>query len=216
MANRAFGYMLENPRIPHYQPQGGDNVMGADNQQERLKTVGWVVGFVDGEGCFSVAIQRCRVVKLGWQVFPEFVVTQGAKSLVALQSLQQFFGCGRIHVNRRHDNHKEPLYRFCVRAVRDLREKVIPFFRANPLRTAKRRDFELFAKVLKLMQQRRHLSSEGLQEIAAIVQQINRQKRPRFLESSESVRRTSATADEDTVRPARRRAEGRRNDDPAG
>ena len=55
--------------------------MSADNQQERLKTVGWIVGFVDGEGCFSVSIQRCRVVKLGWQVFPEFVVTQGAKSI---------------------------------------------------------------------------------------------------------------------------------------
>src|SRR3954453_10219353 len=104
--------MLEYPCIPHYQPKGGDNVMGADDQQERLKTVGWVVGFVDGEGCFSITIQRCRVMKLGWQVFPEFVVTQGAKSLSVLQRLQHFFECGRIHINRRHDNHKEPLYRF--------------------------------------------------------------------------------------------------------
>jgi hypothetical protein len=111
--------------------------MGADNQQERLRTVGWVVGFVDGEGCFSMAIQRCRVMKLGWQVFPEFVVTQGAKSLSALQFLMQFFCCGRIFVNRRHDNHKEPLYRFCVCAVKDLREKIVPFFSENQLRTAK-------------------------------------------------------------------------------
>ena len=48
--------------------KGSDNVVGADDQQERLKTVGWVVGFVDGEGCFSVAVQRCRVMRLGWQV----------------------------------------------------------------------------------------------------------------------------------------------------
>ncbi len=171
--------------------KGSENVMGADDQQERLKTVGWIVGFVDGEGCFSVAIQRCRVVKLGWQVFPEFVVTQGARSLAALESLQQFFRCGRIHINRRHDNHKEHLYRFCVRAVRDLREKVIPFFRENPLRTAKRRDFELFVQVLDLMKQKRHLSMEGIREIATIVKQINRQKSPRFLESSETVRQAS-------------------------
>ena len=45
--------MLENPSIPHYHPKGGDNVMGADNQQERLIQLGWVTGFVDGEGCFS-------------------------------------------------------------------------------------------------------------------------------------------------------------------
>src|SRR3989440_11292598 len=93
-----------------------ENATGADNQQERLKTVGWVVGFVDGEGCFSVTIQRCRVVKLGWQVFPEFVVTQGAKSLSALQALQRFFGCGRIYINNRTDNHNEAIYRFCVRS----------------------------------------------------------------------------------------------------
>src|SRR5947209_13665417 len=169
-----LGYMLEslgNPTLLVW--KGSNNVLGADNQQERLKTVGWVVGFVDGEGCFSVAIQRCRVMKLGWQVFPEFVVTQGARSLPALQAVQQFFRCGTIHINRRHDNHKEPLYRFCVRAARDLREKVIPFFRENPLRTAKQRDFELFARVLGMMQQGRHLEWDGLHEIAGIVTQIN-------------------------------------------
>jgi hypothetical protein len=36
MVDVAFGHMLENPSIPHYRPQGGDNVLGADNQQERL------------------------------------------------------------------------------------------------------------------------------------------------------------------------------------
>ena len=168
-----------------------DNPSSADNQQERLFTTGWLVGFVDGEGCFSVAIQRCRVMRLGWQVFPEFVVTQGAKSLSTLEALQQFFRCGRIHINRRHDNHKEPLYRFCVRAVGELRKKVIPFFRENPLRTAKRRDFELFASVLDLMRVRKHLSIEGLKEIAAITVQINRQKHPLFLESSETIRQAS-------------------------
>jgi hypothetical protein len=186
--------------------------MGADDQQERLKTVGWIVGFVDGEGCFSVAIQRCRAVKLGWQVFPEFVVTQGAKSLSALQAIQQFFRCGTIHINRRHDNHREPLYRFCVRAVKDLREKIVPFFQDNPLRTAKQRDFELFVQVLELMGQRRHLARDGLEEIAQLASQINRQKKPRFLESSETVRQASTPVGEDTVRAAWRHAEAGRND----
>lgn len=162
--------------------------MGADNQQERLKTVGWIVGFVDGEGCFSVSVQRCRVVKLGWQVFPEFVVTQGAKSISALHELQQFFGCGRIFINRRSDNHKENLYRFCVRSIGDLERRIIPFFRENPLRTAKKRSFEVFAQVLELMKQRRHLTIEGLREIADLTKQINRQKTPKFLESSETIR----------------------------
>ncbi len=65
--------------------------MSADNQQERLEIEWWIVGFVDGEGCFSVTIQRTPSMKHGWQVFPEFVVTQGAKSLEALQTLQEYF-----------------------------------------------------------------------------------------------------------------------------
>ena len=172
--------------------KGSDNMSGADNQQERLKTVGWIVGFVDGEGCFSVTIQRATTAT-GWQVFPEFVVTQGEKSLSALHDLQEFFGCGKIFVNRRHDNHREHLYRFCVRSVADLKDKVVPFFRENQLRTAKRTDFEKFARILELMDERKHLNSEGLVEIASIAQTMNRRKPSRFLESSETTRQAPAT-----------------------
>jgi hypothetical protein len=163
-------------------------VLSADNQQERLKTIGWIVGFVDGEGCFSVTIQRCRVVKLGWQVFPEFVVTQGAKSLSVLHSLREFFDCGRVFINNRTDNHKEPIYRYCVRAVRDLRRKIIPFFAENTLKTIKREAFETFAEVVRRMETGVHLTESGLREIAILAGQINKQKIPRFLESSETVR----------------------------
>jgi hypothetical protein len=163
-------------------------VLSADNQQERLITVGWIVGFVDGEGCFSISIQRCSVVKLGWQVFPEFVVTQGAKSVEVLHFLRDYFDCGRVFINNRNDNHKEPIYRYCVRAVRDLREKVIPFFEENQLKTSKRRAFEVFADVLRRMERSEHLTEQGLREIATLAGRINKQKKPKFLESSETVR----------------------------
>ena len=36
-----------------------DKVTGAENQQERLiEFRGWVIGFVDGEGCFSIGFVR--------------------------------------------------------------------------------------------------------------------------------------------------------------
>ena len=83
------------------------NASSADNQQERLRLSGWIVGFVDGEGCFSVSIFKNRTSKSGYQVMPEFVVTQGQKSLKSLETVKNFFGCGAIYVNRRYDNHKE-------------------------------------------------------------------------------------------------------------
>jgi len=154
-----------------------ENVFGADNQQERLKTEGWVVGFIDGEGCFSVSLHKNSTTTLGWQIMPEFVATQGEKSLHSLQKLQEFFECGRIFVNHRYDNHKENLYRFCVRSFSDLEVKIVPFFQRNKLQTAKANDFKIFAKVLQLMKEKKHLSKNGIQEIISLAMQMNTKKR---------------------------------------
>lgn len=55
---------------------GSDNPFGADNQQERPGIEQWIVGFVDGEGCFSCPINRNPVMKIGWQCQPRFAVVQ--------------------------------------------------------------------------------------------------------------------------------------------
>ena len=169
----------------------GDNASGADNQQERPLAAQWVVGFVDGEGCFSVPIFRNRTCRLGWQVQPEFTVVQGARSVQVLHKLERFFGCGLVDVNRRHDNHLEDVWRFHVRRLVDLSEHIIPFFEANPLRTAKAGDFAGFATVVRLMEQRTHLTVEGLRQLAAVAAGINRRKRSQLMESSEAIRQPS-------------------------
>ena len=165
-----------------------DKASSAVNQQERLKIIGWIVGFVDGEGGFCVSINRNPTSKTGWQVVPEFVVTQGAKSYSSLVELRNFFGCGNIFVNRRYDNHKEHLFRFCIRSLKDIREKVIPFFEKNQLRTAKKADFVNFCNAMKLIDQRNHLTLEGIAKIANIASSMNRKRQSRFLESSLTIR----------------------------
>lgn len=142
-----------------------DNASSAENQQERLKMSSWIVGFVDGEGCFSVSIFKNRTSKSGFQVMPEFVVTQGQKSLNVLEDIKSFFGCGSICVNRRYDNHKENIYRYCVRSMKDIHEIIIPFFRENQLKTSKKFDFELFCKIVEMIIHRKHLTEDGLQSI---------------------------------------------------
>jgi hypothetical protein len=182
----AAGYMLGNPRIPSVLVHvstlnygavvSSDNPSGAENQQERLTTAGWVVGFVDGEGCFSCSIYRCHKMTLGWQVRPSFDVVQGESSRDALEELVRFFGCGRIYRNGRRDNHREDLLRYNVYRFHDLRSKVVPFFRENPLRTSKRWNFQKFVRIINLMELRRHLSVEGIIEIAEITQTMNHRK----------------------------------------
>jgi len=158
------------------------------NLQESSRIAEWIVGFTDGEGCFSVSIFRNKTAKLGWQVFPEFVIAQGEKSLAALHIFEDYFGCGKIYVNKRYDNHHEPLYRYCVRTVDDLDGKIIPFFSMHELRTAKSKDFALFARIITLMQKREHLTLEGMITIARLVEKMNHKKASNFLKSSEAIR----------------------------
>jgi LAGLIDADG endonuclease len=165
-----------------------DNPTGADNQQERPGAEEWTVGFVDGEGCFSISVVRNAGCLSGWQIQHEFSVTQAASSKSALELLIEVFGCGRIIENHRTDNHREPLLRFSVKRRSELMVKVIPFFEERPLRTAKRLDFERFATVVRFMHDGRHLANEGLRFIASITEQMNRRARSRFLESSEAIR----------------------------
>ncbi len=73
-----------------------ENPSGAVNQQERPGVEQWVVGFVDGEGCFSISVVRNAGCRLGWQVQHEFSVTQAAGSRPALELLVEVFGCGTI------------------------------------------------------------------------------------------------------------------------
>jgi hypothetical protein len=122
-----------------------ENLDGAGNQQERLiEFRGWVIGFVDGEGCFSIGFVRQpdrtsrRGYKTGYQVAHEFAVTQGASSIDSLHALREFFGVGQVLINTRYDNHREHLYRYVVRRRSDLLETIIPFFQQHRMRTSKR------------------------------------------------------------------------------
>ena len=96
-----------------------NNATSADNQQERLIKIGWIIGFVDGEGCFSLGVvqqhdrkDKTRIrrgYKLGVQITHEFSVTQGEKSKQSLLDIKNFFGVGELYINKRYDNHKEHL-----------------------------------------------------------------------------------------------------------
>ena len=153
-----------------------------DNQQERPIDPGWVTGFVDGEGCFSIGFVRQpdrrnrKGYRTGYQVSHDFTVVQGARSVHVLHALREFFGVGRVYMNTRHDNHRENMHLYTVHRRSDLLEVVIPFFRKNPLRTSKAADFEKFVRCLELINAKAHLTRNGLIEIAEITETMNRQK----------------------------------------
>ena len=167
-----------------------DNPIGADNQQERSDFEQWIVGFVDGEGCFSISVVRNRALRLGWQVQPEFSVSQTSTYIDVLERIRGVFDCGAVIVNQHHDDHREPMARFSVKRRRDLIETVVPFFEERPL-IIKAVDFERFRTCLQMMERGEHLDVEGLRRIARITELMNRRQRSRYLKSSEAIRQPS-------------------------
>jgi len=100
---------------------------------------------------------------------PEFVITQSERDLDVLKDIQEFFDCGKLFINKRYDNHKYNLYRFCVRKRSDLTNVIIPFFNQYPLLTKKSHNFITFSKVVNMMNQKQHLQATGLKKIAKLM-----------------------------------------------
>jgi len=73
---------------------GSENPSGADNQQETVSPCivldpNWIVGFVDGEGCFSVSVHRNSMMHRhgGWQLQPVFHVFQHSDHREVLEAM---------------------------------------------------------------------------------------------------------------------------------
>jgi hypothetical protein len=128
----------------------------------------WVIGFVDGEGCFHVGINKNSEMTTGFQVLPEFTVVQHKRDVQVLYALKSYFGCGVVR-----SNHGDRMaYR--VRSIKHLLEDIVPFFVKHPLKTKKRVDFQKFRRILLKIQAGDHLTIEGIEEIRRIKNQMNR------------------------------------------
>src|SRR5580698_5405652 len=169
--------------------RSSDNASGAANQQERLES--YIAGFVDGEGCFHVAIQRNPSTRSGWQLVPEFRISQDESRVKVLHLAREILRCGSLRENHRGTN--DHTYVLVVRRRDDLLERVIPFFERNPLLSCKQKEFVTFAKIVRAMAEGEHLAHEGFERLAARALQMNGGGRYRRLhraqnpESSETI-----------------------------
>ena len=111
-----------------------------------------------------------------WDKSQEETLDYIVRAAAAVEELREHFGVGKVYLNRRHDNHREHLYRYVVCRREDLLERIIPFFRDHPLRTAKQLDFEKFASCVERMAGGQHKTREGLAQIVEIMQTMNRRK----------------------------------------
>ena len=173
----------------------GDNPTGGDHQQGRPRgslTPDYVVGFVDGEGCFSVSVRPHPSIANPerWLISPVFQAYQHRDCVEILHQLRAFFGCGSI--TSKGPNSK--VMTFSVHSKRDLESVIIPFFEEHPL-LVKHADFTKFSEVVHLMRRKAHRTSDGLRRIIELSFSMNQRGKQRkyrleevLAEPSETVR----------------------------
>ena len=117
----------------------------------------WIVGFVDGEGCFNLDVHKKSDMRWGLQMQPEFTVVQNEVDVQILYAFKDFFQCGSVGVNRRDTYGTR--YHYRVKSVKDLNEKIIPFFEKHSLKTKKKIEFQRFRRICVLLNEGYHRES---------------------------------------------------------
>ena len=131
----------------------------------------WLAGFTDGEGCFHIQIQKSYTHSLGERVILIFQVTQHIRDQQLLLMLIELLHCGKIYKRGEAIDLK-------VSKFVDITEKIIPFFSKYRIRGVKALDFADFCIVAEFIKQKKHLTSEGLEQIKKIkARVINRGRR---------------------------------------
>jgi len=132
----------------------------------------WVVGFTDGEGCFYVGINKHPEMKVGYQVLPEFRIVQHEKDIQVLYALKIFFQSGVVRKNH------EDRFELRIRKLECLLN-VVTFFERHSLKTKKNVDFKKFARIVRWINEQKHLTTDGLIEIIKTASEMNRADKPK-------------------------------------
>ncbi len=144
-----------------------------------------IMGFVDGEGCFSIAIskyldrkprksERKRIWKnpsIGFRVKPSFRITIVKEDDAILYDIKDRLGAGKIYQLPRHGANTRPASQYYAETMVEL-AKIVEFFIDKKF-YIKGKSFELWVQCLKMVQNKEHLTKEGLLRICELRDQMN-------------------------------------------
>lgn len=138
-----------------------------------------ISGFVVGEGCFYVEFGKDPKYKLGLRVRPSFIVEVAEDDESVLTAVKEIIGCGTVyHLDfGRYQEYRQKKWkrhvRYKVSNIVDIATKLIPFFEKHPLFGKKGRAFVLFRLIVQKVLGKKHLNTQGLQEISQLVDQLH-------------------------------------------
>jgi hypothetical protein len=113
-------------------------------------------------------VDKNKIRRLSWRVQLKFQLGLHKKDLDLLCQLRQYLGgAGTIHLTRNRD-----VVNYSINSIKDL-NKLIIHIEKYPLLTQKAADYFLFKQAVKLMNDKEHLTLEGLNKIINIKASMN-------------------------------------------
>jgi hypothetical protein len=128
----------------------------------------YITGLIEGEGCFSVSFNLRKRIKLGIETRPSFSIALNQRDLNLIKQVHTYFSCGAVRYSR-----SDRTYKYEVRSISDLAEKIIPHFRKYPLQGSKANDFEKFVEICRCIRSNLHLNKKHLVEIIKMAYKMN-------------------------------------------
>jgi len=138
-------------------------------KDRQIKSLHWLAGFTDAEGCFFIALKKSPESKLGETVWLKFILTQHSRDEEFLKSLISTLNCGRYIPKSGYGD-------FIVEKFTDVFDKVIPILEEFKLHGVKSNNYEDFKKAALLIKNKQHLTREGLDQIKKIKGGMNKNR----------------------------------------
>ena len=109
-----------------------------------------IVNLVNSDGCFDLQFRKdTRHERTNAPTYyrwkTQFVVTAPKDDIKILEKIKSEMECGEVSISKDQA-------RFSVQKISDIAETVVPFFRKNSLAANKKKDFELWAKAVEIIQ----------------------------------------------------------------
>jgi len=157
-----------------------------------------ITNLVNNDGCFDLQFRKdTRHERTNSPTYyrwkTQFVVTSPKGDKKFLEKIKKEMGCGEISVSKDQA-------RFSVQKISDISETVVPFFKKNILGGIKKKDFELWAKGVEVVQRNKgkYLANWKKNDICTLIQihnssakYKNRPRVPKWLEMAKNFAKVS-------------------------
>ncbi len=130
----------------------------------------FVTGLIDAEGSFMISVRRHVKYKNNWVVQASMEINMSSNDSSLLVLVQQLFGGIGFFSHKQKIN----MVSYSVAKLSDIVNIIIPHFNKYPLQSAKSIDFKIWSECVEIINNKEHLTDEGLNRIISLKSILNR------------------------------------------